>query len=858
MTTFYLDTETFNEEDISNGLYKYAQSPSLEVLLLTYATGNDKPKLWDITSGAVMPAEVEDALLDPRTQKVAHNAQFDREVIAAGLGIDVPIEQWRCTMAKALAHGLPGNLADLGKVLGLPEDQQKLKFGKKFIEKFCKPAPASQLVWKQVPKAVMALMPDLPWVAVSKGREQNLEIFQSIPESELRERGIRWRIGRNSLETMPDVWEAGCEYALQDITAMRECDKRIPNWNFPGSGEKNTPVALDELRLWHLDQRINKRGFAVDTELASAGKLATEQGKVRMKQQCVDLTHGLVEGTSKRADLLAHLNTYYQLGIADTKKETFEELLKHAKASGVALHPTAKALMELSINANKSSTAKYGTMLDAVGADGRFRGGLQFNGASRTRRWAGRIFQPQNLPSRIDGWVKALIQDYIDSLKAGLADIFFSSDEASTIASAALRSLVTSPKGKVLRVSDLSNIEGRLAAWLADAMWKLEAFAAYDAGTGPDLYRVAAGMMTGQDPYEVSSTLRNKLGKPSELGLAYQGGVDALRRMLGTDQMYAHWDAIKEAVASEFVEQAEINYDTWGESRTELAREEWVACETVKIAWRKKNPEIVKLWYAIEKAMADAVETPNVWFAAGSKLKYASTTYAGHSWLLCKLPSGRHICYFHPQVKRTIDSDTNRTKRTVSYEGYDSTDNKKVWARRGLHGGLAFGNACQTIAGDILKAPLERIDNVMSVVLTVHDEIIAEDDISADGMARLQWLEKEMTNVPAWADGLPLSAGGFNTYVYGKDPEMHTVHHGDQLTFGANSISTLEAIELLAADDYGNALNQFNQYRLGLVACRQDLLASKPKGWEKSLVTLNTVDGYLDVTEKRLIGAGYA
>ena len=714
MKTLWLDTETFNEESVKSGPYRYAEHPSLEVMIFTYAIDDGEVGLWE-PNGQRIPDDLLAAIEDPTVQKVAWNAQFDREVIGNALvSLYVPIEQWRCVMVKALAHGLPGSLAECGEVLGLAEDQAKLKDGKSLIKRFCQPTPKN------------------------------------------------YKIRRYDKTTHPEEWARFCEYAKQDIVAMRELDKRIPNWNFPGAYGSNKPTAEHELKLWHLDQHINSRGFAVDMELVKAGIAATERDKALMKTRFVELTQGMVAAPSQRAQFMAHLNEHYHLGLTDTQSATLQGLLD----SGQPIHPVARELMEISIGSNKSSTAKFVSMDGAVCWDGVFRGGLQYNGAQRTRRWAGRIFQPQNLPSRISPYIASMIPGFIESLKLQTDDMLYEPEDRAKLGPASLRGLVVARPEKTLRVCDLSNIEGRLAAWFAGAEWKLKAFAAYDAGTGADLYRIAVSNITGEAPEKVSKTLRNGLGKPAELGLGYQGGVDALRKMLGNSRMYDYWDAITAAVPEKYIAQAQANYDTWGAARTELDAEEWIACETVKLAWRATNPEIVQLWYDLEKAMISAVENPGTAFHAGKLLKYACVRHAGFKWLLCQLPSGRKICYFEPRVT-AVTRENGRAKKSLSYMGNDSTDGKKIWTRRGLHGGLAFGNVCQTTAGDLLKAAMPAIHAEMPIILTVHDEVLAEDSLGNDE-SRVALLRELMIKDPGWAAGLPLNAEGETMLRYRK------------------------------------------------------------------------------------------
>ena len=373
--TLYKDTETFNRVDLKvAGTYKYAETA--EVMLYQYALNDSKAQYWDVDDGEPMPAELREANEDPEVVKIAHNAMFDRNVLRLGnLKIDIPIEQWQCTMVQAFCHALPGSLDQLGKVLGIPQDQQKLADGKALIRRFCKPAPSNHLA------------------------------------------------DRYDRHSHPMEWARFVEYGLQDIDAMRACHKRMPTWNW-----EETTIAE-----WHLDQKINDRGFKVDMELALAGAAAAIEEKERITIRFAELTGGLTPG--QHAKVLQYLNEEYYLGLDSAAKEILIPLTKDE-----SLPPELRELCQLKCDANKTSTAKYGAIAEATSSDGRFRGGLQFAGAKRTRRWAGRKFQPQNLPSR--GLPEPEeIELYIEALKLGVHDLLF--DDLMLYGSAALRGLVT-------------------------------------------------------------------------------------------------------------------------------------------------------------------------------------------------------------------------------------------------------------------------------------------------------------------------------------------------------------------------------------------------------------------------------
>ena len=404
MPTLYLDTETYSDTDLKEvGTYRYAETA--EVMLLTYAIDDGPVHCIDFTAPVtqrIMTAtEVSLRKRDFSTfdEVIAHNAMFDRNVLRLGdLKVNIPIEQWRCTMVQALQHALPGSLSELGDVLGLSEDQRKLAEGKKLIQRFCKPAPKNH------------------------------------------------KIRRYTRETHPEEWERSKQYAIRDVATMREIHRRLPTWNWKP----------DDVAMWHLDQRINDRGFKVDVELAEAGARAAETEKASLEKRFRELTGGLHptrdagrDATSRYAALAARAG-----GLAPTQRAKVQEFIN--VNYGLDLDATAKHVMQpiadddslpdelreiahIMLSANKSSTAKYGRMTQVVSSDGRFRGGLQFSGARRTRRWAGRDYQPQNLPSR--GLPKtAQVDAYIAALKAGVHDALF--DDLMLYGAAALRGVV--------------------------------------------------------------------------------------------------------------------------------------------------------------------------------------------------------------------------------------------------------------------------------------------------------------------------------------------------------------------------------------------------------------------------------
>jgi DNA polymerase len=415
--------------------------------------------------------------------------------------------------------------------------------------------------------------------------------------------------------------------------------------------------------------------------------------------------------------------------------------------------------MEIGIRSNKTSTAKYKALEPAVSPDGRFRGGLQYAGAARTRRWSGRNFQPHNLPSRGLPGAKS-VENYIRALKADMHDCLF--DNLMLYGSAALRGVVIAPEGKKLVISDLSNIEGRANAWLAGEQWKLDAFAAFDRGEGPDLYNVTAGSLLGKTPDQISKTERNVWGKIPELALGYEGGVGAFQtfsRAYGV-KMADQWDTIQGSLPPEFMQKAIGNFDTWGFERakkSQTPKKEWVASETVKLAWRDRHPAIQSLWRACKGAAVLAITNPGKVYTAGPKLKFKVMTKSGHRYLLMRLPSGNFLCYFSP----SLDEEGR-----LSYFGTDALT--KQWTRLHTYGGKLVENACQSLSRDILGHGMVAAEAAgYEIVLTVHDELVTEArDTPAFNAEHLSTL---LAATPPWAAGFPLAAAGFEARRYRKD-----------------------------------------------------------------------------------------
>ena len=708
MTILWLDTETFSECDLKTaGTHRYAEHPSTEIIAAQWTLDDGEPLVADCT-GRKQPGHLLALLEDPTITIVAHNSMFDRTLLRHVWGLDIPVERWQDTMIKAMSHGLPGGLDKIGQIVGLEDDQAKDKRGRELIQLFCKPRP--------------------------KG-------------SKLR---------RATRDTHPKEWAEFLEYSRQDIVAMRAIDKRLPTWNYR--------AGHPELAIWHLDQRINDRGVAVDLELAEAAIDAVAIEQKRLKAEVVEATNGLVASASKRDQLLAFICAEYGVDLPDMKADTLRRRVEDSN-----LPEGVRLLLALRLESTKTSTAKYKALVNATSDDGRLRNTLQFAGAQRTARWAGRIFQPQNLP-RPDMSLVAdhfqvpfkkaedLLPEYLDqgieALKGGYADVVF--DNVIGLTANAVRGCIVAPPGKKLVIADLSNIEGRGLAFLAGERWKLKAFADFDAGVGEDLYKVAYGRSFNIDPKEATGQKR-QIGKVMELGLGYEGGVAAFLTFAAVYNMDLE-DLAKAVWATASHEALENAQGMWGWAKKKkrtlgLSMEVYVACEVLKTAWRDAHANTKALWAAAGEAVRLAIRNPGETFPIGQHLK----ARRDGAWLRIRLPSGRYLCYINPDVD---------DEGQITYFGVNQYT--RQWGRIKTYGGKLVENATQAFARDVLAYNMPAIEQAgYEIVLSVHDELLTEtpdsEEFNADELGRM------MATAPAWAKGIPLAAAGFETARYRKD-----------------------------------------------------------------------------------------
>lgn len=756
----FLDTETFSGVDLKKvGAYAYAEHPTTEIMICTYAIDEGRVQTWDCTESPTMPRELRKALRHVSRKKakivMANGLLFDRLVIREKWGIDLPVSQIEDTMIMAFRHALPGSLDMQCQVLGVDAEHAKDKAGKALIKRFCKPTPKT------------------------------------------------YKIRRYTRETHPEEWAKFLRYAALDIIAMREVYWRIPDWG-------NTPKE-DEILL--IDQLINDRGFYVDVVLANAAIRAVQAHKEELKEEAWERFGGKLTGN----DFLPILRDIAPaFTIHNAQKSTLNDLLEDPD-----FPDEGKALIEMRLGASSTASTKYNPLVNGLSADGRRRGCLQYGGAKRTLRWAGKGFQPQNLArgeysddhegkiKRRDGesdvafWVRShMLTNGINSLLRGTAHWAY---DISKLTASTVRGCIIPAKGKKFVVADYSNVEGRGLAWIAGEKTALMVFRA-----GRDIYCETAGKMFGLDPEYIKANRKDlrQIGKACELGLGYGGGVAAFLQFaknLGLD-LYAMADVMKGtfpdhiwAAAKRGYEYARINEakrppkpGKKDERPTYiLPKNVWLTCDAIKRMWREAHPKTVAFWAELEDAVLCAIRNPGKAYWAGANVRPDGKkalkivrTKAKHDptfdeerddpnaagwWLKIELPSGRIMSYpgIALSVTTEIDEDTGkkRTSTRIKYQGENQTT--RQWGFQYTYGGKLTENIVQALCRDILAWSMPGVESAgYEIVLSVHDELITEvpdtDDYTTEELCAL------MCDLPIWAKGFPLAAEGDIMYRYRK------------------------------------------------------------------------------------------
>lgn len=658
-----IDLETYSDVNLKKaGLYRYVQSPAFEILLFAYSFDGAPTQVIDMARGEEIPMEVIHALTDPQCLKHAYNAAFEWYCLSKYMGAQLPPAQWRDTMLHGLYAGYTAGLDATGQALGIPEDKQKLTTGKALIRYFCVPCKPTK---------------------ANGGRTRN------YPHHD------------------PEKWELFKTYNGQDVVAEMEIERRLSVFPVPDFVQKQ----------WETDLLINARGVAVDMDFCEGALELGETIRTQLTDEAVQLS-GLQNPNSVK-QLARWLSAETGDDITTLRKETIKELLGRDNADHV------QRMLEIRQELGKTSTKKYDAIEAAVCDDGRVRGLLQFYGANRTGRWAGRLVQVQNLPRTYTEPLE-FARELVKGRKLDALRTVYGSPNDTL--SQLIRTAFVAAPGNVLIDADFSAIEARVISWLADEEWRLEVFR-----THGKIYEASASQMFGVPLERIRKgnpeySLRQR-GKVAELALGYQGGVPAMRQM-----------------------------DT-GKLLADLPDEE---IKDIVDKWRNTNPKIRNLWYSFNDAAIRVIQN-------GGSLRVRCCTFArecdcirGTTCMTISLPSGRKLYYVEPSV-----GENRWGGPSITYMG---VNDKNKWGRIETYGGKLVENVVQAIARDCLAQAIEHLEAAgLPVVFHIHDEVVIDTAAFDTNDAMLDKVVKIMSTPIPWAEGLPLGADGWVGAFFKKD-----------------------------------------------------------------------------------------
>lgn len=658
MSKMSVDIETYSSIDLSKtGVYRYVEAPDFDILLIGFSIDGGPVEVIDCTARhnnyeeERKMVQFKKHLYDPECIKKAFNANFERTCLAKWLGKEMPPEEWRCTMIKCLTMGLPGNLAGAGMALGLPEDKLKDPQGKALIQYFSKPCKPTRV---------------------------NGQRTRNLPEHDL------------------DKWKLYIEYNRQDVVTEMAIDSKLEIY-------KTTET---EQELWNLDQRMNDHGVRIAVDMVDKIVDYDTVRKEELQKEAQEIT-GLANPNS-----LAQLKTWLNdqgMPMTSVTKDTIAAAL-----SLQYIPENVRRVLEIRTALGKTSTAKYSTMLDAVCDDHRLRGILQFYGANRSGRWAGRLVQTHNLARNsledLDLARELAVDGDFDTMQTLFGETAF-------VFSELVRTAFIPSEGCRFVVSDFSAIEARVISWIAGEEWRLQAFR-----EGKDIYCETASQMYKVPvvKHGINGELRQK-GKVAELACGYQGGVGAMKRM------------DREGSIPEDELQAVVD------------------------SWRNANPKIVKLWRLCEIAVRTAIEEHRT-----VRLQHGlEFSYINHN-LFIKLPGGRKLCYWDTKLKM----DPRDGREHIVYMGVNQET--KQWGETETYGGKLVENIVQATARDCLAVAMTRVSKLgYKIVMHVHDEMIV--DVPVEDTGALDTINACMAAPIDWAPDLPLKGDGYETTFYKKD-----------------------------------------------------------------------------------------
>lgn len=657
----HLDFEVRSPSDLpSVGLSRYVADPGTTPICLAWAIGDDEPKIWAPGYFAEAAGRSVDDINElfraiERAELHAWNVSFERAIWALCEKLfdfpPVPFDRWRCSMAQAARVGLPLALDSCAKAMGaLRKDAEGSKSMKSIIAPIKRKKPES---------------PD------------QLRLFGNAGEPEFREN--------------PRLIRETFDYCIDDVKSERSVAQKVP------------AMTEEEILVWQLDQRINDRGVWVDRELCEASVDMVFDGAADGGDEISKLTDGFISKPTQTAKVRQWCEEQ-GVYLPNLRAETVEEAIDR---EDIKTTPEVLRVLQLRSAGSKSSTAKFSRVLEVVGGDDRLRGSLQYCGAF-TGRWAGRKFQPHNLPRGEKLHVENydhVISLFRSRLKSSVELLY---GPVGSVAKSIIRGAIGAAPGHRLCVWDFSQIEARVLAWTCNDRAALDPFAKCE-----DPYKALAATIYGKSIVDVNNYER-MIGKIAVLGLGYQMGARRFFEMLpdGLDMDFA-----------EFVVQT----------------------------FREKFHRIRAYWYATERAAIEAIATPDLPQYVDGTEGRISYCFVG-DFLRCKLPSGRCIFYYKPRLRETIKFGRPATE--IVY----LKNHKGTLVPTTTYGGKLVENNTQSSARDVMVSGMFRLDDAgIPLVLTVHDEVLGEVP-EAEAEDRLEEGRRLLCVNDPWSQGLPIAA----------------------------------------------------------------------------------------------------
>jgi DNA polymerase len=689
----HLDYETFCELDLKKvGLDVYSAHPSCRILMAAYRINGGKLKQWFPRIDPEPPAELVEALTNRRVKRWAFNAQFERVITKRVLGLKTPRKGWRCSQVLSYMHCFAGGLEEVGAAMGLPIDKQKSKNGKRLIKIFCLPNK------------------------ITKNQPHRIRDW----------------------ETDPGLWQEFCEYNRQDVISEEAILHRL--------NPKRYPIPEFEWKMYELDQLINDRGIPIDMDFVDNIIRMSAERKKLLLARMAKLTG------CKNPNSVAQLSLWLRLmgyDASDLRADTVKKVLKRYEKKELYLPKDCVKVLKLRQFASLTSVTKAKTAKLVVGEGNCIRYMLQFGGASRTLRWAGRKVQSQNMkrtPKLLDAERSDAKLSYVTDLirEGNMAGLELAVPEPMTALSGCMRSMFRCPEGEEFKTADLKSIESAVIAWLTQCKRLLKVFA-----DNRDPYR-DFGMEFYKKAYDAITSEERNICKPPALGCGFRMGPGK------------ELDNGKKTGLIGYAENMGIDMEIED-------------AERAVGVFRKIYFEIERHWYKYEKAIRRVMAT-------GKPVKVGPVTFErNRPYLTILLPSGRRIYYFKPKIekkrivtkrwkwvngKRVRDS---YIRLVFTHMGKDNTPTgRNIWRRIESHGGVIIENIVQAIARDVLCIGLMRAHKVgFRLVGHAHDEAIARGRI---GENRLTWqyLCDILKQAIDWASGLPLGAAGWGGAFYRK------------------------------------------------------------------------------------------